>query len=603
MEFVHNEHSEKGYRHQYASYLQQSEYALEISGAVNFQSNVIENESARLASELKAVAQGSIQNSELMAEKICGSLDDCNSILEDINSSQEDVLDGLRNIDFILTSGFQALHNQSRIANKRLSKLIQVSYLSDEQKQKKHAIEKGLRYLNAARQDNENLKYSVSFFKKALALDKHDYVAAYYLGLIYLSSRKYFKFSKAKKLLTKAADHCRVHYLSISEGKKIKSNFRLLCTDSWYLAGHIRWLEGEYYEALKYLRGVKQFSDSPRAYFLMGKCYLKLDRESDASASFSKCLWSDRNYIYKYLTDPYIRTHPDSAKICRNIRNGNRKHGLWIIETEISYCNYKGKIYARLQRLQSDLSTMNYLKIRQVIDRLHDFSIQFDHIYENHLDSEYIVKYNDVVGPVYRDLLAKGDILCLARMENRGMASLDEWMQLYPKYVSALKENSRIMTSVNQIKRKIAEIHHPKAIGSRPTSDNSELESSLVMQVVFLVIAGIFYAICSTSGGWLLKGVSYLTLVPIVFLVGSVLLLLFSIVTSSAIDSYEVKSYKNKKEKNKTQMSEYEAILLPLEQKVKLLMKDFVDIDQFPKYTSNEVNIMPDIVIPELIRK
>lgn len=155
-----------------------------------------------------------IQHYHALEKKLCGSLEKgFNSAFDqNFNSSEinQDADIELSKMSAIFEWDFAKIIEQNKINSILLKDIAQLLNISDKEKERKTAIEKGLSFLKQAALSHEFYIDAKRFFEEALAQEDVDYYALYNLGLIHLFSDQHFDPEIAQSLFIKSAKYANV---------------------------------------------------------------------------------------------------------------------------------------------------------------------------------------------------------------------------------------------------------------------------------------------------------------------------------------------------------------------------------------------------------
>lgn len=151
---------------------------------------------------------------ETLEKRLCGSLVQGFNVAFSQNFSatetNEDDNIGLHKMSTIFEWDFAKIIEQNKISSILLDDIAQLLNISDKEKERKTAIEKGLTFLKQATLSQEFYAEAKRFFEKALEQEDIDYYVLYNLGLIHLFSDCHFDPEIAQTLFSKSAKYATV---------------------------------------------------------------------------------------------------------------------------------------------------------------------------------------------------------------------------------------------------------------------------------------------------------------------------------------------------------------------------------------------------------
>lgn len=216
MSFSFNPYSKEDFNNQYFQNLQNQNYVSQIVNSIQDQNNFNKKLNSFQSEEIKkTINLLSEEQSDavfIASQAICNKLE--NEFLS-LNDNLEQLRFDVKELSRTIRVGSQMIVEQLKITNNLLGEIKSLLKIPDSQKQRVYHINEGLKYLyNANNQTIESDFYTDSLdeFKKAVQIESKDYFSLYYIGFIFLKSKKHFDPQEAEKYFRNSARY----YLSES---------------------------------------------------------------------------------------------------------------------------------------------------------------------------------------------------------------------------------------------------------------------------------------------------------------------------------------------------------------------------------------------------
>lgn len=271
-----------------------------------------------------------------------------------------------RNVDLMI--------EQQRMSNLLLHNISQLLRVPDSEKERQHAIERGVQFFVNARIDSDLYSDSLMEFLKAEALVQQDYFVLHRIGLIYLYVPKLLNPLKALDYFLRAAKYARIesnpnamHLENVLTGN-ITSNSNInpenalqhiqkLAGDSWEKAAFACYVLGRFDDAVTCQSNALVFVTSPQHQFTLAKYTARIGKSIEASSILDKCIDEDpRIYNAAFYDIDLI----NDAKIVELL---SRKHENILNEIQQlnqEFGSYRFKEAQELQKLIIDHGNLDY---------------------------------------------------------------------------------------------------------------------------------------------------------------------------------------------------------------------------------------------------
>jgi|GEM_PF-1885355 len=319
--FVYNPHSGESHFSQWKRYLQQQEYAADITSAIRSQTKAykteIEKASKAVASSIDEAAREQAKAIADAANVVVGRLDqgfsELSGHLSEINAS-------INELGTMLDWKLSHMIEQQRISNLLLENVAVLLRIPDVQKERQYYIEQGFKHYKNAALDGDLYEDALDNLLKAEKLEKTDYIVLHFVGMIYLYSPQMLDQLKAEAYLRKAAKYAVVESdpnaerifnillgdinKPLAEQRVLPDAPKLMAAKSYFHAGVACYTQGKFADAIEL--SDKAFSLDPtllEAGFMKAKALAANGAEAKAVEVLVDVIKAERFYAVKTTTD------------------------------------------------------------------------------------------------------------------------------------------------------------------------------------------------------------------------------------------------------------------------------------------------------------
>lgn len=228
-----------------------------------------------------------------------------------------------RNLDILI--------EQQKLSNLLLQSITELLRVPDNEKERQHSIELGLKFFVNAKNDPDLYADSLEELLKAESLMKQDYFVLHRIGLIYLYVEKYINPSKALEYFQKAAKYASVETSpsalllanaltknfnvvnSEVNNSKVKINY--LAADSYEKAAFSAYVLGRFEEAVIYQSKAFRLNLTSENRFVLSKYQVRNNNINDAIVNLDMAIDETPLFALAVFNEIDLINEPEVIKI------------------------------------------------------------------------------------------------------------------------------------------------------------------------------------------------------------------------------------------------------------------------------------------------